>query len=234
MLVSDNMLRHRGDELALTLAGSAVFEVDDGELVADHAHAVWIPATHAHRVRSGEESLVMPLWMPTGRALDTPRRPCRIRRTPRLERLARSLLQPRVLRPRDIRRAQRDLAMEVAHLASACPAVRLPDDPRARQVAEQLLNNPGDTRSVKAWAASQHICPRTLSRLFQAETGMVFSRWRIAVRMDLAASLLVEGAEVSAVARRCGYSTVSAFSTAFTRHMGQSPARYRKTYLRQG
>ncbi|WP_168581446.1 AraC family transcriptional regulator [Gephyromycinifex aptenodytis] len=232
MPVCDIVLRHRGDELAIALAGSAVFAVEDGELVADRVHAVWIPAAHPHRVRSSVESLVMPLWIPPEQVAHTPSRPCLVRRTSRLESLARSLLQPQALRPLDIRRTQRELATEVASVAGVSGVPRLPRDPRARRVAEQVLRDPGDPRSREAWAASEHISSRTLSRLFQGETGMVFSQWRTAVRMERAARLLVEGTEVSVASRKCGYSTVSAFSTAFARHMGESPARYRRSHRR--
>lgn len=49
------------------------------------------------------------------------------------------------------------------------------------------------------------------------------SSWRMAVARHL---LLREGLPVTQVAQRVGYSSSSTFSTAFARHVGQSPRRY--------
>jgi AraC-like DNA-binding protein len=46
-------------------------------------------------------------------------------------------------------------------------------------------------------------------------------------RMELAKELLRDGGlTVSAIAERVGYGSTSAFSVAFSRHVGQSPSRY--------
>ena len=49
--------------------------------------------------------------------------------------------------------------------------------------------------------------------------------WRMAVAKDLLRS---GGIALDDVARRIGYGSASTFSTAFSRHVGQSPGRFRK------
>ena len=49
--------------------------------------------------------------------------------------------------------------------------------------------------------------------------------WRMAVAKDL---LRREDTSVGEVAERVGYGSGSTFSTAFSRHVGQSPRRYRR------
>ncbi len=47
--------------------------------------------------------------------------------------------------------------------------------------------------------------------------------WRMALAKDL---LCNHRAEISDVAERVGYASASAFSTAFSRHVGEAPGRY--------
>jgi AraC-like DNA-binding protein len=51
------------------------------------------------------------------------------------------------------------------------------------------------------------------------------SSWRMAVARHL---LTREGLPITQVAQRVGYSSSSTFSTAFARHVGESPRRYAK------
>ncbi|MFD0331288.1 helix-turn-helix domain-containing protein [Streptacidiphilus monticola] len=67
---------------------------------------------------------------------------------------------------------------------------------------------------------------RTLSRLFQAETGMSFPRWRARLRLHHALSMLDAGRSVTATAAACGYATPSAFTEAFRRTFGTTPSQY--------
>jgi AraC-like DNA-binding protein len=67
---------------------------------------------------------------------------------------------------------------------------------------------------------------RTLARLFAAETGMGFERWRTTARLAAALPLLAAGTPVGTTARRVGYATPSAFVAAFRREIGTTPADY--------
>ncbi|WP_242885131.1 helix-turn-helix transcriptional regulator [Actinomadura litoris] len=102
----------------------------------------------------------------------------------------------------------------------------LPSDGRARHVAEALLADPSDGRTLDAWGRDAGASGRTLARLFLAETGMSFGRWRTQARLRAALRLLAEGLPVAAVAGRVGYGTPSAFVAVFRRAFGMSPARY--------
>ena len=50
--------------------------------------------------------------------------------------------------------------------------------------------------------------------------------WRMAVARDL----LRDDCAIDEVAERVGYGSASTFSTAFSRHVGQPPGRYARTY----
>jgi AraC-like DNA-binding protein len=104
--------------------------------------------------------------------------------------------------------------------------VPMPSDPRAVAVAEALLAAPADPRSLAAWGRGVGAAGRTLARLFDAETGMSFGRWRTNVRLRAAMLLLAEGEPVAVVAHRVGYATPSAFIAAFRRQLGATPGAF--------
>ena len=67
---------------------------------------------------------------------------------------------------------------------------------------------------------------RTLTRLFQRETGMSFVRWRQQLHIGLALQRLASGTSVTNVALDLGYESTSAFIAMFRRMLGTTPARY--------
>jgi AraC-like DNA-binding protein/quercetin dioxygenase-like cupin family protein len=104
--------------------------------------------------------------------------------------------------------------------------VRMPSDDRALRVAEMLIDNPGDDRTLATWGADVGASARTLARAFMAETGLPFARWRSLVRLQRAMTALGAHEPVSEVARQVGYESASAFVAAFRRETGITPARY--------
>jgi AraC-like DNA-binding protein len=90
-----------------------------------------------------------------------------------------------------------------------------------------LLEQPGDPRTLDEWAPSTNASPRTLARLFVAETGLTFGAWRQQARVLEAMGRLGGGQAVTDVALDLGYDSVSAFSAMFRRAAGVSPSAYR-------
>jgi AraC-like DNA-binding protein/quercetin dioxygenase-like cupin family protein len=104
--------------------------------------------------------------------------------------------------------------------------VRMPDDDRAREVADALASNPADGRTLGDWGRHVGASERTLARAFLAETGMSFGRWRTTLRLQAALPALAAGDPVGNVARRLGYESASSFVAAFRRETGQTPASF--------
>jgi len=105
-------------------------------------------------------------------------------------------------------------------------AVPTPADDRARRVAEGLRADPTDRRDLDAWGREVGASGRTLARIFLAETGMTFGRWRSQLRLEVALTLLAKGMPVTTVAHQVGYDSASAFVAAFRRAVGVTPASY--------
>ncbi len=99
-------------------------------------------------------------------------------------------------------------------------------DRRLLRVTEALRAEPADPRPFDAWARHAGASPRTLARLFLAETGLGFRAWRQRARLLRALVALADDAPVTAVAFEAGYDSPSAFIAAFKREFGATPARY--------
>ncbi len=102
----------------------------------------------------------------------------------------------------------------------------MPADPRARAVAEALLRDPADDRTLAEFAPDATASARTLARLFRAETGISFGQWRTQVRLAASLPLLAGGLPLARIAERVGYGSASAYVAAFRRAVGVSPGRY--------
>jgi AraC-like DNA-binding protein/quercetin dioxygenase-like cupin family protein len=126
------------------------------------------------------------------------------------------------------------LLATIGRAASLGLALPLPSDPRALEVAQRVFDSietsvgtrraPSPTLARLARGAG--LSARTAERLFAAETGMSFGRWRQQARLQFAVRRLAEGASVRDVARACGYGSASAFVAMFRLALGTTPGRY--------
>jgi AraC-like DNA-binding protein/quercetin dioxygenase-like cupin family protein len=99
----------------------------------------------------------------------------------------------------------------------------LPSDARALTAARTILSDPAKDGTAEDVARSSALSTRTLERLFRAETGMSFGRWRQKARLLESVRLLTERGSVTDAALECGYSSVSAYIAAFKQTFGCTP-----------
>ena len=111
--------------------------------------------------------------------------------------------------------------LESAHIEPLL--LPLPADSRALKVAECVLKDPADAATATVLARRCGLSPRTLERLFRADTGMRFGLWRQKARLLESVRLLVEGRSVTDAALESGYSSVSAYIAAFKQTFGCTP-----------
>jgi AraC-like DNA-binding protein len=98
-------------------------------------------------------------------------------------------------------------------------------------VLERIENEPQAGWSVAQMAAAGHVSADHFSRCFHKLLGQTPQRYLLAARMRAAAAaLLGEPAQpIKEVADATGYATVHAFSAAFKKTLGRSPAAYRRS-----
>lgn len=102
----------------------------------------------------------------------------------------------------------------------------LPEDQRLLRITEALIDNPADSRDLAQWAKQVGASPRTLNRLFPAQTGLTFREWRQQRRLLRALELLDQGMRITDISLELGYESTSAFIAMFRRYLGTSPGRY--------
>lgn len=72
---------------------------------------------------------------------------------------------------------------------------------------------------------------RSFARLFRGEVGITPAAWVEAVRVTAARRLLEDGQNTpKQVAARCGFADAHTLRRSFARHVGVTPAEYRKRY----
>jgi AraC-like DNA-binding protein len=212
-------------ELLWGARGVLTAETDHGHFAIPASQGLWIPAGVGHRVAAAPGTSFRCTFVDSGIAsissrvtavampevmravLDRLEAPPYLAAGPRLhaEELTVSLLEP---------------------VPASAVDLPLPLDLRTRLIAEALLSDPADDRSIEDWGHHVGASARNLSRLFVAETGLSFSAWRTRARMRRAIEWLDADYTVAHVSRRSGYATPSAFVQAFRREVGRTPGEY--------
>lgn len=121
-----------------------------------------------------------------------------------------------------------ELALDEIARAAALPLrLEMPHDDRLLRVAAALRARPDDPRGLDGLAGMAGASPRTLARLFRAETGLSFRQWRQQVRMAEALGALSTGTTPARAAAMAGYGSLPAFGAAFRSLFGMTPGQAR-------
>jgi AraC family transcriptional regulator len=98
-----------------------------------------------------------------------------------------------------------------------------------KRVIDYMNAHLGESVALDDLAAEALISKYHFLRLFTHATGLTPYRYLVRLRMERAAHLLRRNSEpVQAVALACGYASPGQFATAFRRHYGVTPSRYRR------
>lgn len=216
---------HDEHQLAWSPEGVLVVRTEAGSYVLPPARALWIPAGVSHETSASGVAVLRSVYIRPKHCTIGWERPTAVAVSPLLRELIPHLEDP-TMPDGERSRAEAMLFDLLEPLAVATIDVRLPEDDRARHVAEALIENPGDERTLATWGRHVGASSRTLARIFVTETGLSFGRWRTLARLQAALLQLAEGLPVGLVAARVGYRTPSAFVAAFRAHTGSTPGQY--------
>ncbi|MFJ2546085.1 AraC family transcriptional regulator [Pseudomonas sp. NPDC087612] len=224
--------RHRHDWVQFSYAISGVLGVytADGSYFAPPQWGVWIPAGVEHEVLTSMQAEMRSLYVRREEGSWAPGQ-CRVLEvTP----LARELIKQFCLLPVDYAEGDSAEARLVAVLLDqlrALPEVGfslpLPQHPRLLALCSELLEQPEQGQTLAQWAQRLNTSEKTLTRLFQRETGLSFRGWRQRMRLLSSLTALEAGQSVTEAALGCGYDSTSAYIAAFKGLFGFTPGELR-------
>jgi AraC-like DNA-binding protein len=221
---------HGSDQLIYAIRG--VMQVSVGRclwLIPPH-FGMWIPARIRHSISMPNAVSMRTLYMRRGLSAKLPLTCTVLHITPFLRELIVEAVRLRELRTRDrLHGALRDLLL--AKLENASPmamSLTLPEDPRARAVADNVIANLAGRLPLAQMCASVGASVRTVQRIFRREVGSDFESWRRQARLMKAVELLVGGHSVKQVGFALGYSQPTAFVEMFRGILGTTPGAWIK------
>jgi len=215
---------HPAHELVWVRGGTMTARVGDRVFTVAEGYGLWVPAGEVHAGRLTANIRLYDAFFAPERVPRAFAGPSVVTMTPVLESLLIHL--GRVDLGPDERARAEAVVFDVLDPSEHQFAVQLPHDEKIDPIAEALLGDPGDERSLDDWARELRTSTRTITRAFRSATGLSFSQWRRTARIHRALTLLAEGHEVRDVAEVLGYAHPSTFIDAFKRVMGTTPGAF--------
>lgn len=221
---------HDEAQLSVVLKGTMKIRCDDGWWLAPAGRGIWVPAATAHAASYSETASFVLLKIDPALAATLPAEVRSIAVSDLLRELALEICHGGTTADPAEHELLAQLVLRRIRNAEKTPFLFLPtgNDRRVLRVTALLQAHPGDNTSFDELAALTGSSRRTLSRLFLAETGMSFARWRDHLRIVTALDRLVRGVPIITVAFDLGYNSQSSFTTMFTRIVGMPPGRFLK------
>jgi AraC-like DNA-binding protein/quercetin dioxygenase-like cupin family protein len=219
---------HDRDQLVYASRGVMTVRTGEGTWVVPPHRAVWIPAAVPHTISMSGKVAMRTLYFRPRLARTLPRGCCVVNVPPLLKELIlHACTLASLKKTAHVQRHLIDVIIDQLKAIQMIP-LRLPhpSDPRAVRVAEVLLADPSDRRTFALICRVAGASKRTVERLFQADVGMTFGKWRQQLRLMEAMRLLAEGSKVTHAALESGYSTPSAFISMFRKTLGTTPMVY--------
>ncbi|MCA8926798.1 MAG: helix-turn-helix transcriptional regulator [Alphaproteobacteria bacterium] len=210
-------------------AGSIWVVTTDGNWLVPAGLAIWIPPHIEHELHSHGPVVARLLFIDPSYAAALPGH-CG---TLKVNRLLEALLERAVAygnayaREGPAARLAQVMLDELAEMEFAPLFLPISKEPRLARVMQRLIDDPESSGSLEDMAREAGASPRTLARLFRAETGMSFGQWRTNRRLIESIMRLEKGASVTEVALDLGYGSTSSFVYMFRKHLGIPPGRYR-------
>lgn len=115
---------------------------------------------------------------------------------------------------------------QVVHAYDERRLMECPNDHRLAIIYQMITRDPSDRQTLKQLASEAGISAKTLERTLRAQCGMSFREWRERIILDLALNRLKYAGRVTGIALDLGYTSASAFISAFRKVMNITPKQY--------
>jgi AraC-like DNA-binding protein len=217
---------HPDGQLVYAAAGALATTTARGTWVAPASRVTWTPPgfDHSHRFYGRTDARLVAI--PAGECGGLVAHPSVFAVSPLLREALLALTGRSGRSPEVEKRLRAVVVDELRETPEQSLHLPEPRDDRLRVVTDLLRADPGRATTLAALGRVAGASERTLSRLFHADLGMSFHRWRTILRIHHAVVHLTDGQSVTDTAVACGWSNPSTFIEAFSAVVGQTPGRY--------
>lgn len=190
------------------------------------ALGMWVPAGMAHSGRASAGSVCNMSHFGIASVEPISRQPVPVAITPLLRLLLERLADP------GLGPASRTVT-EAAALDNLQPAprrveVHIPQSPLLQPIVAAMIPHPAPALGLETWAQRLGVSGRTVSRAFQRETGVGYTKWVASLQAQQAMELVASGAELPDIAEILGFKSQSALGAAFRRSTGFTLTAFRE------
>lgn len=221
---------HAHDQAQFTYASEGVLTVitPKGRYAIPPAMAVWIPPHVPHAVQTQGVVKFRSLYISPERLSGLPEDTVVLEVDPLLRALVLEVLNlpPDWTDEGPHGRLIQVLLDRIGNAPQARLNLPIPEDKRYCEVANALIANPSDRRSIPQLADEIGVTDRTFARRFKTETGLTFGEWRRRRVLLAALERLSAGESVTGIALDLGYDSPSAFIAMFKKALGAAPTRF--------
>jgi len=222
---------HPKAQLLYALKGLMQVTTPKGRWLVPPLRAVWVPPGIEHSLYMLTDTVMRTLYIDAVRLNQQPEIPGLNREFvvvvgALLRAAVLALFEPNINQER-YRLLSRLVLLELAEVEDAATFIPIPSEARARRLAELVFADIRGLRSLEDLSYEVGLSPRTVVRLFIAETGLTFKKWRQRARIMAAVEAISSrGMMIKQVSRQVGYANIAAFSAAFHNVMGVTPTEF--------
>ncbi|WP_128599594.1 AraC family transcriptional regulator [Pantoea wallisii] len=220
--------RHAAGQLYCLKQGLMTVNTPSGIFANPPRLVGWIPPWFEHAIVGPGRVLGWTVLIDEALAAPLPDRPVLLSCPDVLEPLAERLatLDPDCWSSERYHRLGQVFLDELYESTQQALTLPLPEEPRLRQIACLLMDDPSDARTGPELARWAGLSPRSLSRHWSIATGMSLSKYRQMSRLLKSLEALAAGKSVQQVAWQVGFDSVSSYISAFRAAFGSTPGKY--------
>lgn len=220
---------HARGQLMYLVSGNLIVIIENRSYVIYPGNYIWIPSNLKHRTISRTRCELHSLYIDADVSRSLSGQPAIVKASALfielIERYS-NLYQSESTHSAMIDSLVSLLLMEISDGNEMHVGLPLPQDKRLLNLCTELFKDPLCNKTIAELLADIPISYRHAIRLFKAQTGIDFGRWRVFLKLHISVSLLMSGYSISQVSDEIGYSNPSGFSTAFKNEFGISPKEF--------
>jgi AraC-like DNA-binding protein len=227
-----NWACHKDAAFVFLNSGSLVIRSEFGSLLSFAGSSFFVPpeAPHLCQILAANTSGWF-VSIPKDRCAHLPQKVTAIAHTNLLAALGEKIAQnpQRHFRSAETKRLA-EVFFDELKITPAVKAVSIPMPYQGglEKVAELIIANPSDMKSIDNWAKFVGMSRRVFTRNFLKQTGLPFAAWRRRVKLSAAIRCLRLGHPISEISFQLGYQNPSTFNAVFKKQFGMSPSEYIK------